>query len=67
MREPYKGKLFKPKLTNKILKPGDTVEVKSRFKENIVVIDSLREEHCLAVGETVKIKLSKYPLSMIEW
>ncbi|MBN1157438.1 NAD(+)/NADH kinase [Candidatus Woesearchaeota archaeon] len=65
VREPYRGKLFQPKLTKMLLKPKEVIKITSRFKDNIVVIDSIKEEHCLAPGETVKIMLSSTPLYFI--
>lgn len=67
VREPYVGKLFRPKLTKKVLKMNEKVIVTSKFKENIVVIDSIREEHCLKPDEAVTLRLSKNPLSLIDF
>jgi NAD+ kinase len=67
VREPYRGKLFRPKLTKILLKPNEMIRITSRFKENIVVVDSIKEEHCLLPGETVKIMISKNPLCFVDF
>ena len=64
VREPYFGKLSKPKMLNGILNPGNTVYVKSDINDGIVIADSFKT-YKLKKGQTVKIMKYRKPLNVV--
>jgi len=64
IREPYSGRLNVPKITNKILEPGEIVTVKSETN-NVVVIDSTSKEYALSKGSTACISTSSKKLYLV--
>ncbi len=67
VREPYSGRLGKPKLRHGILPEGASVIIKSLTWDGIVVIDSHFREHKLKEGSSVTIRISNKPLRLISF
>ncbi|MBN2454797.1 NAD(+)/NADH kinase [Candidatus Woesearchaeota archaeon] len=65
VREPYFGRLTKPKLTKGILKPSQALFIKSDIYDGIAVVDSQPKEYKLLEGDVIEIKKSKNPIKTI--
>lgn len=67
VREPYSGRLTKPRLLKGILNPKQTLRIHSHIYEGIAVVDSQAKEHFLSEHDTIEIKVSRKPLNLIEF
>lgn len=65
VREPYSRKLTKTKLKKMILNPNKTIEIRSKMKDGIVVVDSVSPEYKFGKGKVAKIKVSDKPLNVV--
>ena len=68
VREPYTGRLTKPKMLKGVLSSGKTVTVVSNIWERhrgIVVIDSYKKEFEFNKGSRLVVKASRQPLNLI--
>ena len=68
VREPYVGRLTKPKMTKGILGGHQTIEIISKIwdkHEGIVVIDSYKKEFEFNNGSKLVVKAAKQPLNLI--
>ncbi len=67
VRDPYFGRLTKPKLKNGVLPESVSIVVKSMIWDGIVVIDSHFKEYKFNEGSTITIKSSSKPLRFIDF
>ena len=65
VREPYFGKLTKPKLVQGTLNNNETLKVFSEMHEGILVMDSSFQEHKFTDKFKAEIKISKKHLNII--
>ena len=65
VREPYFGKLTKPKLIQGTLGSGETLKIVSEMHEGILVTDSSFQEHKFTDKFKAEIKISEKPLNVI--
>jgi NAD kinase len=64
VREPYQGRIGKPKTTNLTIQETESINIIPQT-ESILVIDSIRQ-YPLKKTDMVTIKISKYPLKRIK-
>ncbi len=67
VRDPYFGRLTKPRLKQGILTEGASAVIKSMSWDGIVVIDSHFKEYKFNEGSTITIKNSSKPLKFIDF
>jgi len=67
VREPYFGRLTKPKLIKGILSSKDTITVKSLTYKGVVAIDSSMNDYSIKENAVVKVKVSKNPLRIVSF
>lgn len=68
VREPYFGKLTKPKLTKGILGSSQSVTIISNIWERhrgVVVIDSYKKEFAFNNGDRLVVRAAKQPLNLV--
>lgn len=65
VREPYFGRLTKPKIVHKIFNPNEKIKIFSKTKDSIVVVDSLSREYPFKIGKKLTITVSDSPLRTI--
>jgi NAD+ kinase len=63
VREPYTGKIYKPKIKESIIKENEEIQV-TLLTPSVLAIDSIRE-YPLKPKDVVTIKISSLPLNMI--
>ncbi len=66
VREPYTGRLTKPKLLKGILNKKQKVEIKSETMKGIIAIDSGREFR-IRKGDKIEVAASKEYLNLVEF
>jgi NAD+ kinase len=64
-REPYIRRLNRQKIRKRILGPRQEVEVFSRLKRGIVVVDSISREYSFNWGRKIRIRLSAKLLNVV--
>ena len=67
VREPYKGRLCRPKLTKGILAPGATLKIISHDWAGIVAVDSHHHEHTFKEGAVITVTNSALPLRFVDF
>jgi NAD+ kinase len=67
VREPYHGRLSKPKLTGSILPSNSVIRIISMDWHGIVAVDSHHHEHSFKEGASITVKKSKTPLRYIDF
>ncbi len=67
VREPYSGRLTRPKMVKGILPEGTKIEIKSLDWHGIAAVDSHHHEHDLREGATISIRNSKNPMNFIDF
>lgn len=67
VREPYFGRLTKPKLLQGTLGKNEKIKVKSGTHRGIAVIDSSYTEHRFIDGDSIEVKISKKPIHLVEF
>ncbi|MFH0978366.1 MAG: NAD(+)/NADH kinase [Candidatus Woesearchaeota archaeon] len=67
VREPYTGRLFRPRKLSGILNPGQRLTVRSDIFDGLIVFDSVSQEYKFCCSDTAVIKLSKKPLLLVEF
>jgi len=65
VREPYFGRLVKPKLLKGTISRKQSLVIKSSIHDGIVISDSEDDEHSFKDGDIIEIKVSKHPLNYI--
>ncbi len=66
VREPYFGRLTKPRLTKGIIGASGSLKIKSNiWQGGIVVIDSYKKEFPFKEGSTLIVKASRQPLNLV--
>ena len=67
-REPYYGRLTKPRLTKGVADGNSRIVVKSKMRQGgIVVIDSYKKEFNFNNGDALVVKAAKQPLNLISF
>ncbi|MFH1181632.1 MAG: hypothetical protein V1702_01615, partial [Candidatus Woesearchaeota archaeon] len=67
VREPYVGRLSKPKLTFGILGAKQKIKVVSQIHNGIAVADSSNKAHKFRDGDVIEIRKSNQPLRMVDF
>ena len=65
VREPYSGRLTKPKLLQGVLTPQNKIKIKSSMHRGIVVIDSSSKELKFTDGSKLEVTISKKTLTLV--
>lgn len=68
VREPYFGRLTKPKMTKGILSSNQSITLISKIWEKhkgVVVIDSYKKEFAFKNGDRLVVKAAKQPLNLV--
>ncbi|MBI2134068.1 NAD(+)/NADH kinase [Candidatus Woesearchaeota archaeon] len=65
IREPYFGRLTKPKMRKGVLPENAAVKIKSLMWDGIAVVDSRHTEYELDEGSSIIIRNAKKPLNLI--
>ncbi len=70
VREPYVGRLTKPKMTKGILSSSQSITLISKIWENhkgVVIIDSYKKEFKFKNGDKLVVRVAKQPLNLISF
>ena len=68
VREPYVGRLTKPKMVKGVLGSNQSITLISKIWENhkgVVVIDSYKKEFKFKNGDKLVVRVAKQPLNLI--